>query len=82
MPPNRWGTIIPSQQPVPCISGGPDIATNGVPAANIWRAVAGSPAASSTGASPIIGGYERRKNSVNSPVGYMTPFGIPVVPPV
>jgi hypothetical protein len=64
------------------MSGGPDIATNGVPAANRRCAVAGSSPASSTGGSPIIGGYERRKNSVNSPVGYITPFGIPVVPPV
>ena len=29
-----------------------------------------------------VGGYDIKKNSVNSRSGYMTPLGIPVVPPV
>ena len=68
VPPNRWGTIIPSQQPVPCISGGPDIATNGVPASiHLPRRGRAARRRRSIGARPIIGGYERRKNAVNSP---------------
>ena len=81
MPPSRCGDIIPSQQPVPCISGGPDIATSGVPASTRRSACAVSSDASS-GGRPTMPGYASTKNWVNSRSGYITPFGIPVVPPV
>jgi|GEM_PF-2677305 len=73
---------MPSQQPVPCISGGPDIATVAWPASRSCFARPGSALGSGTGASPTICGYVLRKNSVKPDSGYITPFGMPVVPPV
>ena len=73
---------MPSQHPVPCMSGGPDMATMCECDSNSARAWRTGSAGSVIGGCPIIGGYDCRKNSVNSPSGYITPLGIPVVPPV
>lgn len=58
------------------------MATKEDPEACTARACCGRTSGSVTGESPTIGGYDLRKNSVNSRSGYMTPLGIPVVPPV
>ena len=82
VPPSMCGNIKPNQQPVPCISGGPDMATTACLASTIWRAIGANASAVSKGSRPIMAGMPRMKNSVKSVTGYMTPFGIPVVPPV
>ena len=82
VPPSMCGNIKPSQQPVPCMSGGPDIATTAELASTICLAAGANLSAFSKGSKPIMGGKPRMKNSVKPSSGYITPLGIPVVPPV
>ena len=56
VPPSMCGTIMPSQQPVPCMSGGPDIATVARPAACAERARSGRSSALRSFAMPTICG--------------------------
>jgi len=52
------------------------------PRARSSRAIVGSTDGSAIFGWPTIDGYVRRKKVVKSSIEYMTPFGMPVVPPV
>ena len=72
----------PPQAPVPCISGAHGIETIWVPAPTTPATIGATSAASSGGASPIRGSPPVTWAFVSSPIAYITPLGMPVVPPV
>ena len=81
-PPSRWCIMAPSHRPVPCISGAPVIDTLFRPA-SCRPVTSGAIASADAGGSmPRAGNPSVQKNLVMPPMSYMTPFGIPVVPPV
>ena len=72
-----------SEQPVPCMSGGADMATSGVPAWYSRVARGGQLVGMFDGAvARSSAGRTAGSNRVKSSSGYMTPLGMPVVPPV
>ncbi len=69
---------VPSHTPVPCISGQAGMEIR-------WSADSTSPAISAAsvgGARPSIGYPASTNPFVIPPMAYITPLGIPVVPPV
>ncbi len=72
----------PSQQPVPCISGAAGIDTNVLPFTDAPAIISPMESASSGAARPSIGNPSITKPRVMPPMSYITPLGMPVVPPV
>ena len=81
--PDSCGSSAPSHMPVPCISGH---AGNGLRLhcrhATTPATTSATSSADVNGARPIAVATKPRNPSVNGPIAYITPFGIPVVPPV
>ena len=74
--------MAPSHSPVPCINGAPVIDTPASPCSWSPTAIGASSSALSGIGSPIDPNANWQKKPVIAPISYITPFGMPVVPPV
>ncbi len=81
-PPASEGMKQPIHNPVPCISGAHGIDTTSLPVSATPLMIGPTSAASSGGATPSSGNPLAISPRVIPPIVYITPFGMPVVPPV
>ncbi len=80
--PPSCGIIAPSHTPVPCISGAHGIEMS-PPPASMMPFTSGAMSVASVGAArPSIGRPSWANDWVRLPMSYITPLGMPVVPPV
>ncbi len=79
--PSVWGTSAPRVRPVPCMSGAHGAVTTRSPSAIVGTS-AGMASSGVSGSRPSWLSAPTANDDVHDPRRNMTPFGMPVVPPV